>query len=231
VRTRIALVAVFTVIIVGFITLSHTPSSPAAEAGTTNTQAQNTNSNTAATDLALQLVAFHTPATAGHRGSTLAGSLSQAAAVLAARIAPSPPAPAVVAAMTTPAVTTTTITITTSPTSITTAKAAPKPLPAPTVPPTVPTTVPAPPPTQPITDATSTDTPDWQCIRVHESGDQYNSPSAPSGAYGIVSVTWRSNGYEGWPYEAAAATQDNLALKLFHEYGWQPWSTRFACGL
>jgi hypothetical protein len=87
------------------------------------------------------------------------------------------------------------------------------------------------PPPPPITDWTSTDTADWQCIRVHESGDRYNSSLAPSGAYGIVSITWWSNGYSGWPYEASAAVQNALALKLYHEFGWRPWSTRFVCGL
>jgi len=93
--------------------------------------------------------------------------------------------------------------------------------------------LPLPPPSSPVpaTDATSTNTADWQCIRVHESGDAYNDPSRPSGAYGIELVTWESNGYSGWPYEAAPAVQDALALKLYNEYGWVPWSTRFACGL
>ena len=86
-------------------------------------------------------------------------------------------------------------------------------------------------PPPPPTDATTTATADWQCIRVHESGDQYNSPAAPSGAYGIVQVTWHSNGFNGWPYQAAPAFQDALALKLYHEYGWGPWSSRSACGL
>lgn len=96
-------------------------------------------------------------------------------------------------------------------------------------PPTPPS--PPPPPPVPVTDATSTNTADWQCIRVHESGDAYNDPSRPSGAYGIELVTWESNGYSGWPYEAPPAVQDALALKLYNEYGWVPWSTRFACGL
>jgi len=89
----------------------------------------------------------------------------------------------------------------------------------------------APAPAAPVTDATSTATPDWQCIRIHESGDRYNDPSAPSGAYGIVPVTWASYGYSGWPYEAPPAVQDALALRLYNEYGWQPWSSRYACGL
>ena len=95
----------------------------------------------------------------------------------------------------------------------------------------VPTPPPPPPPPPPPTDATSTATTDWQCIRIHESGDAYNDPSRPSGAYGILEETWRSFGYSGWPYEAAPAVQDALALRLYAEYGWQPWSTRYVCGL
>ena len=87
------------------------------------------------------------------------------------------------------------------------------------------------PPPPPVTDATSTNTANWQCIRVHESGDEYNSSAAPSGAYGIVEVTWHSFGYSGWPYQAPASVQDALALRLYNEYGWRPWSTRFVCGL
>jgi Transglycosylase-like domain len=82
-----------------------------------------------------------------------------------------------------------------------------------------------------VNDATSVDTADWQCIRIHESGDRYNSPAAPSGAYGIVQVTWHSNGFNDWPWMAAPAFQDFLALKLYNEFGWRPWSSRFACGL
>jgi len=81
------------------------------------------------------------------------------------------------------------------------------------------------------TDATSTNTTDWQCIRVHESGDEYNNPAEPSGAYGILETTWLSNGYSGWPYQASATVQDALALQLYNEFGWTPWSTRFVCGL
>ncbi|HEX4082436.1 MAG TPA: transglycosylase family protein, partial [Acidimicrobiales bacterium] len=98
----------------------------------------------------------------------------------------------------------------------------------------IPVAVPAPPPPPPPpppTDATSTTTADWQCIRVHESGDEYNDAARPSGAYGILVSTWRSFGYSGWPYEAAPAVQDALALRLYAEYGWHPWSTRYACGL
>lgn len=89
---------------------------------------------------------------------------------------------------------------------------------------------PAPPPPPP-TDTSSTDTADWQCIRIHESGDVYNDPTRPSGAYGILESTWQSFGYSGWPYEAAPGVQDALALELYHEYGWSPWSTSSVCGL
>ena len=90
---------------------------------------------------------------------------------------------------------------------------------------------PPPPPPPPVTDATSVDTADWMCIRIHESGDQYNSPAAPSGAYGILISTWREFGYSGWPYEAPASVQDQVALELYARFGWKPWSSRFACGL
>jgi hypothetical protein len=117
------------------------------------------------------------------------------------------------------------------------------PIPAPAVTPvTTPVTTPPPAPTPVITvaaptaapslsDATSVDTADWQCIRIHESGDQYNNPSAPSGAYGILVSTWHDFGYSGWPYQAAPAVQDQLALRLYSMYGFHPWSSRYACGL
>jgi hypothetical protein len=83
----------------------------------------------------------------------------------------------------------------------------------------------------PVSDGTSVWTPDWECIRIHESGGLFNSPSAPSGAYGIVEVTWHSLGYGGWPYQAPAAQQNQAALTLYQRYGFSPWSSRYACGL
>lgn len=80
-------------------------------------------------------------------------------------------------------------------------------------------------------DSNSTATSDWACIRLHESGDQYNSPTAPGGAYGFLEITWLSLGYSGWPYQASAGVQSRAALFLYNEFGWQPWSTRFVCGL
>lgn len=99
--------------------------------------------------------------------------------------------------------------------------------PAPPPPPPPPPPAPAP----VLTDATSTTTPDWACIRIHESGDRFNSPTAPGGAYGFLEGTWLSLGYSGWPYEAPAWEQDKAVLFLYNELGWQPWSTRFVCGL
>lgn len=100
------------------------------------------------------------------------------------------------------------------------------------VPPLSPPPVPQPAaPASAITDATSTTTPDWACIRQHESGDQFNSPTAPGGAYGFLEMTWLSLGYSGWPYQAPAWVQARAALFLYNELGWQPWSTRFVCGL
>jgi hypothetical protein len=120
---------------------------------------------------------------------------------------------------------------TTTSTTATKAAATPTPTPTPTTTPTTAPPPPPPPPPPPVTDATSVATADWLCIRVHESGDQYNSAAAPSGAYGILISTWRSFGYSGWPYEAPASVQDHVALELYARFGWEPWSSRFACGL
>ena len=97
-----------------------------------------------------------------------------------------------------------------------------------------PSTKSQPPPRLPppmLTDSNSTTTPDWACIRLHESGDLYNSPAVPGGAYGFLEITWLSLGYSGWPYQASAGVQSRAALFLYNELGWQPWSTRFVCGL
>jgi hypothetical protein len=95
----------------------------------------------------------------------------------------------------------------------------------------VPVAVPVAAPVAAASDATTVNTGDWNCIRVHESGNRYNDSSAPSGAYGILASTWHSFGFSGWPYQAAPAVQDALALRLYSMYGFHPWSSRFACGL
>jgi hypothetical protein len=91
--------------------------------------------------------------------------------------------------------------------------------------------VPYPTATQSSSDAESTDTADWQCIRIHESGDNYNNPDMPSGAYGILEST--AAAYDlPWPVSSdSVASQDAVALELYNRDGWQPWSSRYACGL
>jgi hypothetical protein len=82
-----------------------------------------------------------------------------------------------------------------------------------------------------VSDATSTDTPDWACIRQMESGDMYNNPSEPAGAYGIIQSTAAEEGL-AWPVSSdPPAAQDAAALDLYAKYGWAPWSTAAACGL
>jgi Transglycosylase-like domain len=79
-------------------------------------------------------------------------------------------------------------------------------------------------------DATSTNTPDWACIRQHESGDDYGIGNG--GAYQFELSTW--TGLTGLPSPAEdypAAVQDSAALKLYSQRGWEPWTTRYVCGL
>ena len=79
-------------------------------------------------------------------------------------------------------------------------------------------------------DATSANTADWACIRQHESNDNYAEGNG--GAYQFEFGTW--NALTGLPSPAEdypPAVQDAAALKLYSERGWEPWTTRFACGL
>jgi len=196
-RTRIALIAVFTVASIIAISTAVLVRPVTSQAAATAPSKSST--STSSITNASQLVAFNSSNTSKSRPATIAGLgalLSLDAGLVAAAN-----------------------TATTTPVAAT---------PAPAV---VAVPVAAPAPVVPVSDATSTATGDWNCIRVHESGDRYNDSSAPSGGYGIISVTWHSYGYSGWPYEASPATQDALALKLYNQYGWQPWSTRNACGL
>ena len=89
---------------------------------------------------------------------------------------------------------------------------------------------PAPAPAVGGSDATSTNTADWACIRQHESGDDYAVGNG--GAYQFELGTWTSltglpSPAEGYP----AAVQDAAALKLYSQRGWEPWATRYVCGL
>jgi hypothetical protein len=79
-------------------------------------------------------------------------------------------------------------------------------------------------------DASSTNTADWACIRAHESGDNYSEHGG--GAYQFELGTWR--GLTGLPAPAEdypASVQDAAALRLYAERGWEPWTTRYVCGL
>jgi len=214
-RTRIALVTVFAVaLIVTISTVSVARPAPSQSGATAPRQKPSSTTllRGSTSEQAGQLVAFHAIASGritGRRTESTITGLGQSLSLVAEQLAASGTKPAPVAAP--------------APAPV----AAPAPAPAPVA---APAPAPAPAPV-PVTDATSTATADWQCIRIHESSDRYNDPSAPSGAYGIVPVTWASYGYSGWPYQAPAAVQDALALRLYNQYGWQPWSSRFACGL
>jgi hypothetical protein len=63
-----------------------------------------------------------------------------------------------------------------------------------------------------VTDAQSTHTLDWSCIRNAESHDNYHQVS---GAYGILTSTWHGFGESGVPGAASVATQDAFTLRLF----------------
>jgi hypothetical protein len=92
-----------------------------------------------------------------------------------------------------------------------------------------PAPTPAPTPTG-ATDATSANTVDWACIRQHESNDNYAEGNG--GAYQFEFGTW--NALTGLPSPAEdypPAVQDAAALKLYAQRGWEPWSTRYVCGL
>jgi hypothetical protein len=90
-------------------------------------------------------------------------------------------------------------------------------------------------------DSTTTTTPDWACIRDHESGDNYseNTGNGYSGAYQFLPSTWNEAvsgaGYpqfaNGEAYEAPPSVQNAAALWLYNLDGWSPWSTRYVCGL
>jgi hypothetical protein len=88
----------------------------------------------------------------------------------------------------------------------------------------------APVPAVSASDATSTNTPDWACIRAHESGDNYSEGGG--GAYQFALGTWEGLTGLGTPAEdSAPAVQDAAALKLYAQRGWEPWTTRYVCGL
>jgi len=79
-------------------------------------------------------------------------------------------------------------------------------------------------------DATSTNTPDWACIRQHESGGNY--AEGGGGAYQFELGTWQGlTGLSTPAQDSPPSVQDEAALRLFAERGWEPWTTRYVCGL
>jgi hypothetical protein len=79
-------------------------------------------------------------------------------------------------------------------------------------------------------DATSTATADWACIRQHESGGNYGVGNG--GAYQFQYGTWHSlTGLPSPAEDYPASVQDAAALKLYSQRGWEPWTTRYICGL
>jgi hypothetical protein len=79
-------------------------------------------------------------------------------------------------------------------------------------------------------DASSTATPDWVCIRQHESGGNYTEGGG--GAYQFQLGTWEGlTGLSTPPQDSPPAVQDAAALRLYAERGWEPWTTRYVCGL
>lgn len=84
----------------------------------------------------------------------------------------------------------------------------------------------------PLTDATSTNTPDWACIRFRESSDNYLIVDPPySGAYQALDSTWAD--YDGYSIAADAppSVQNRWALITYAARGWEPWSTIWICHL
>jgi len=79
-------------------------------------------------------------------------------------------------------------------------------------------------------DATSTNTADWACIRQHESGGNYSEGGG--GAYQFEFGTWNSlTGLPAPAQDYPPSVQDGAALKLYAERGFEPWTTRYVCGL
>jgi hypothetical protein len=79
-------------------------------------------------------------------------------------------------------------------------------------------------------DATSANTPDWACIRQHESGGNY--AEGGGGAYQFALGTWQGLTDLSTPaQDSPPSVQDAAALRLYEERGWEPWTTRYVCGL
>jgi hypothetical protein len=91
-------------------------------------------------------------------------------------------------------------------------------------------TAPPPVPTGGSADAASTATPDWACIRQHESSGNYTVGGG--GAYQFELGTWEGlTGLSTPAQDSPPSVQDAAALRLYAERGWEPWTTRYVCGL
>jgi hypothetical protein len=81
----------------------------------------------------------------------------------------------------------------------------------------------------PSSDATSVDTPDWNCIGNAESGNNYGE--AGGGRWQFEEGTFFSvTGLYGSAEDYSPAVQDAAALKLYSERGFEPWiADRYKC--
>jgi hypothetical protein len=68
----------------------------------------------------------------------------------------------------------------------------------------------------------------WDCIRELESGNNYSEPGG--GAYQFTDETWHALGQSGTAGDAPPALQDAMALQLYSQRGYQPWTTAPRCG-
>jgi len=69
----------------------------------------------------------------------------------------------------------------------------------------------------------------WDCIRQLESGNNYSSPGG--GAYQFLDSTWHAMGQSGTASDAPPATQDQMAMQLQQQAGWDQWTTARRCGV
>ncbi len=68
----------------------------------------------------------------------------------------------------------------------------------------------------------------WDCIRQLESGGNYSAPGG--GAYQFLDSTWHAMGYSGTASDAPPAQQDEAAVRLQQQAGWDQWTTAKRCG-
>jgi len=68
----------------------------------------------------------------------------------------------------------------------------------------------------------------WDCIRQLESGNNYSSPGG--GAYQFLDSTWHALGYSGTASDAPPQQQDEAAVRLQQQAGWDQWTTAKRCG-